>query len=172
MKIIGYFKDLLTNSEGNSIVSFLINNYQYNHLLKTLDPNKTYSIEIRERKPKRSLDQNRLMWKLISEIDLKMNGRKSDSGAWDIYLTALERANIKSEYIACLPKAEQAIKEQFRAVKLSHTMEFKGVIYNVYKCYIGSSKMDTKEFSDLIETVLDMAQEVDIPTAYWNEVLR
>lgn len=169
MKIIAEVKDLLSDIDGNSIISFTVKNFMFKNFLKSLDRNKTYSIEIKEAKNKRSLAQNRYMWKLLHEIDVAINGRPTDE--WEVYINALERANVKFEYIACMPEAERAIKEQFRAVKYSHSMEYKNRKYNVYKCFIGSSKMDTKEMGLLIDTILDMASEAGLDIVYWREVL-
>lgn len=41
----------------------------------------------------------------------------------------------------------------------------------VYLFY-GSSKMDTKEMSDLIDTTLRYASELGIYTPYWEELLK
>ena len=173
MRIIAEIKDLLQDSDGNSILSLIVKNFMFKNFLKSLDKTKTYSIEIKEVKSKRSLAQNRYLWALLSEMDKALNGgRSSENGEWELYINALERANIKYEYIACLPSAEQAIRGQFRAIKYSHTMQFNERAYNVYKCFIGSSKMNTKEFSELIDTILDMASEIGLDIVYWREVLR
>ena len=61
------------------------------------------------------------------------------------------------------------LKEQFRAVQFVRVYDDEG--RNEYKCFYGSSKMDTKEMSDLIDAVLDMAADEGINTAYWEGVL-
>ena len=42
----------------------------------------------------------------------------------------------------------------------------------VFKCYYGSSKMDTKEMTLLIDTILDMAEEAGVETVYYKELLK
>ena len=76
MKIIGNFKDLLQDSTGKGIVSFLVSNFSHKTQLSTLEKDKTYSIEIKEVKSKRSIEQNRYMWALLHEIDVAMNGER------------------------------------------------------------------------------------------------
>lgn len=168
MKAIAKYKDLLLDSEGNGVVSLTVNNYKQIQELKQLDPTKTYAVEIKEVKSKRSIEQNRLLWKLLSEIDEKINGGRSDS-IMDIYVTALEKANAKYEYIGALPQAEEMLKMNFRAIKFIKEIDLNGVKGNMYKCFIGSSKMDTKEMTLLIETAMDMAMQVGIDVDWYKE---
>lgn len=170
MKLIGHYDRVFKDYDGNSIVSFMVPNVRHQHLLKDLDPEKTYSIEVKEVKKKRSIQQNKYMWALINEIDIAINGRPCDD--WAIYLMALERAGAKCDYIAALPETEQALKQNFRAIKFIKKVDLNGKEGNMYKVYIGSSKMDTKEMNLLIDTILDIAQEVGIETDYWREVLK
>ena len=106
MKIIGNFKDLLQDSTGKGIVSFLVSNFSHKTQLSTLEKDKTYSIEIKEVKSKRSIEQNRYMWALLHEIDVAMNGERSND-EWSVYIQCLERAGAKFDYIGCLPEAIQ-----------------------------------------------------------------
>ena len=171
MKIIGTLRDFIPSYDGG-IVSFNVDSVRHAGLLKELEPNTLYSIEIHKAKSKRSNEQNRLMWKLLSEIDKKMNGERSND-EWSIYLMALERAGAKCEYVACLPKAEDLLKKQFRAVKLMNSFQHNGRTFNQYKVYHGSSQMDSKEMSVLIDTVLDMAWEVGVEDyTYYLEGLK
>lgn len=171
MKIVGNFKDLLQDSTGNGIVSFSISNFSHKNQLATLEHDKTYSIEIKEVKSKRSIEQNRYMWALLHEIDVAMNGERSND-EWSVYIQCLERAGAKYDYIGCLPEAEQALKENFRAVKKIKEIDLNGKKGVMFKCFIGSSKMNVQEMNMLIETALDMAHEVGINTVFYDEVLR
>ena len=171
MKIIGNFKDLLQDNTGNDIVSFLVSNFSHKTQLSTLEKDKTYSIEIKEVKSKRSIEQNRYMWALLHEIDVAMNGERSND-EWSVYIQCLERAGAKFDYIGCLPEAEQALKENFRAVKFIKKIDLNGKDGNMYKVFIGSSKMNVQEMKMLIDTVLDVASECGIETSYWQEVLK
>lgn len=171
MKIIANIREQLTDGDGNAVVSFLVRNFHHASMLRGLDKEKTYSVEIKEVKSKRSLEQNRYLWKLLHEIDVAINGERSND-EWGVYIQCLERAGAKFEYIGCLPEAEEMLRENFRAVKFVKPIDLNGKRGHMYKCFIGSSKMDTKEFSLLLETALDMAQEAGIETTYYNEVLR
>lgn len=123
-------------------------------------------IEIKEISKNRTGRQNRQLWVLIGEIAKRM---KQDD--MEVYINALELANAKYEYIACLEKAEAFLREGFRAVQFvkPHDVE-KGT--NVYKCYYGSSKMTTKEMGEVIDQIMFMANEVGIDTDYWKGELK
>lgn len=168
MKIVAKFKDVLTNIKNESILSLIVSDYRHKTILQELDPTKTYSVEIKEIKSKRTLAQNRYMWALLHEIDVAMHGRATDE--FDIYVMCLERANVKSEIVYCVPQAEQILRHNFRAVKFISKYDDE---LNAYKVFYGSSKMDTKEMSELIDTILDVAEQVGIETdSYWREVLK
>ena len=170
MKIIGRLHDVLQTLTGKTIVSFAVENFTHAHMLQSLEHEKDYNIEIKEVKSKRTLQQNKYMWALLHEIDIAMNGRPTDE--YEIYVMCLERANAKFDYIGALPEAEQALKENFRAVKRIKKISLNDKEGYMYKVFIGSSKMNTKEMGNLIDTVLDVAQEVGLDTSYWNEVLK
>ena len=170
MKVIGKFKDMLQDYSGNGIASFIIHSVIHREMIKELDPTKEYSIEINEIRSKRSLQQNKYMWALLHEIDVEMNGRPTDE--MDIYIMCLEKANAKFEYIGCLPEAEQKLREAFRAVKFIKKIDLNGKEGNMYKVFLGSSKMDVKEMNLLIDTIIDLAEQLGIETEYWRKVLQ
>lgn len=159
MKIVGKFLKRVTNEEGNVELTLLIENYRNREIIKDLEKDKDYRITFNIVKSKRSIEQNNLMWAIIHEIAVARGGERAGNDDWDIYLEALERAGAKYEYIAVLPQAEKLLKETYRAVKRMNSFEMNGTTFNSYKVYYGSSKMDTKEMSILMETVLDMAAE-------------
>lgn len=167
MKAIAKFKDLLLDTNGSGVVSLIVDNFRQIQELKQLEPAKTYSVEIKEVKSKRSLEQNKLLWKLLGEIDKVMNGGRSDD-VMNIYTLALEKSNAKYEYIGALVEAEEMLKQNFRAVKKIKPIDLNGKEGWMFKVYYGSSKMDTKECTQLIEVVLDMAEQVGINTDYYT----
>lgn len=170
MKVIARYKDILQDFKGNAVASFVIDNFRHIELMKELDEEKTYSVEIKEVRNNRTLAQNRYMWALLHEIDIAINDKPTDE--MDIYMTCLERANAKFDYIGALPETEETLRKNFRAIKFIKKIDLNGKEGNMYKVFIGSSKMDTKEMGLLIDTILDLANEVGIETTYWREVLR
>lgn len=170
MKIIGTLRDTFKTQDGG-IITFTIPNYRHLEMLKELQAETLYSIEIKEAKSKRSLQQNAYLWALLSEIDKTVNGERSND-EWSIYIEALERAGAKCEYIGALPETEQLLKDNFRAIKFIKKIDLNGKDGNMYKVFLGSSKMDSKEMGLLIDTVLDMAEEIGIETEYYTTLLK
>jgi hypothetical protein len=99
-----------------------------------------------------------------------MNGKPTDE--MEVYTMCLERANAKFDYIGALPETEKALRENFRAIKYIKDIDLNGKQGKMYKVYIGSSKMDSKEMKQLIDTALDVAGELGLDLEYWNGVLR
>lgn len=170
MKIIANVKDLLQDIDGNGVLSLKVSNLHHVSMLKNLDTNKTYSVEIKEVRSHRTVEQNKYLWALIHDIDVAMNTERS-SDEMSVYIQILERAGAKFEYIGCLEEAEDILKQSFRAVKRIKPIDLNGKDGYMYKCFLGSSKMNTKEFSLVLETALDIAQELGIETTYYREVI-
>ena len=170
MRLIAEYDRTSYDADGNAILSLKVPRYQHKQLLAELDQSAPLAVEINKFKSKRSIEQNKYMWALIGEIDRARNGgRHSDD--WAVYIEALERAGAKYEYIACLIEAEDMLRQAFRAIHYVKPFEGGKGEMGVYKCFYGSSKMTTAEMSELIETVLDIAAEAGIDTAYWEGVL-
>ena len=133
------------------------------HLLK-LDFDKIYQIEIKEPKSKRSIEQNKMLWELIHKI-----AKVTEHDDMEIYCTALERADAKSDYVITASDMEEALRKSFRGVKFIRMQEVNNKECYVYKVYIGSSKMDTKEMTELLNIVIEMCYEVGIQVDEFNE---
>ena len=124
-------------------------------LLK-LDRDKVFSMEVKEPKNKRTLRQNAYMWKMINEI-----AKIQHQDEMEVYCQALEEANAKFIWLKGFKETREKLLESFRAVKITRYDE-DGLA--VFKCFYGSSKMDTKEMAELLEIVLHWATELGIPT--------
>jgi hypothetical protein len=129
-------------------------------LLK-LDMDKIYICEIKEPKSKRSLEQNKLLWKLIHRV-----AKETYQDDMDVYCGILEKADALSDYVITAIEMEDALRKSFRGVKFIRTQEVNGRECFVYKVYIGSSKMDTKEMTELLNITLDICRELGIEVDY------
>ena len=140
-----------------------------------LDQSKRYEVDIKEYKSKRSLEQNRYLWKLITEIAKVENGGiTNQDNITETYTNLLEKANAKFEFILCPPDAIKEFKKRFRAIRINGTVIIKTVEYTQLQVFYGSSTMNTKEMSQLIDCVLDYAYEVGVHDVdnYWQEILK
>ncbi len=127
-------------------------------LLK-MDMTKTYLCEVKEPKSKRSLQQNKMLWQLIHMI-----AKETFQDDMEIYCAILERADALSDYIITAYDMEDYLRKSFRGVRFIRKQEVNGKECNIYKVYIGSSKMNTKEMTELIDTALQICSELLIDT--------
>ena len=127
-------------------------------LLK-LDLDKFYLVEVKEPKSKRSLEQNKLLWSLIHKI-----AKATFQDDMEVYCTALERADALSDYVITATDMENSLRKSFRGVRFMRMQEVNNKECYVYKVYLGSSKMNTKEMTELLEIVFQMCSELNIPT--------
>lgn len=127
-------------------------------LLK-LDMDKTYICEVKEPKSKRSLEQNKLLWKLIHRI-----AKETYQDDMTVYCAVLERADALSDYVITAVDMEEALRKSFRGVKFIRMQDVNGKDCFVYKVYLGSSKMNTSEMTELIEITMQVASELGIDT--------
>lgn len=146
------------DENGDIELTFSVKGYANKQIAINVMKSSPFRLSLTEIGRKRSYEQNALMWALIHEVAEHLNQTDEDT-----YINALELADAKYEYIACLPEASDILKEHYRAIKLMNTFEHNGKTFNQYKVFYGSSKMNTKEMTKLIDTVMQMARELDIP---------
>lgn len=169
MKLVGNYSRVGRNEDNETELTLTIrDNYKY--LIQDLNKEDLYSITITKARDKRTEQQNKYMWALIGEIDKARNGDRSNDD-WEIYLEALVRAGAKFTHLLVEPEAESMLRESFRAIKFIRQIKKGTKVFNDYKCFYGSSKMDKKEMADLIDTLLDMASECGLDIVYWKDVL-
>jgi len=160
--IISGKHDRTLKDKSQSIISFVVPNYQAEIEFKT---DQVYKIEITEIKSKRSLWQNKMMWALINEI-AKHEGMSDN----DVYCQIIELAKIRTEFIETIPEAITRLSQAFRVVRvLEERTSQKGVKTVLLKLYYGSSTFDTKEMSDFIERLLDYAAQIGIDVREYQE---
>ncbi len=124
-----------------------------------LDLNKIYIVEINEQKSHRTLKQNKMLWKIIHLI-----AKQQKQSDMEIYCTLLERADAKSDYILAKAETEDSLRKIFRGVKFIRQQEIDNEIFNVYKVFLGSSKMTSKEMNELLEITIQLCSELRIAT--------
>lgn len=156
IKINGNYIKKEYDEIGNVEITF---SFQHFYDKKKADELKEgiYCLEIKKPKSKRSLNQNAYMWAIIHEI-----AQELQQDDMEIYISALEQANAKYEYVMGLETIENELKKSFRAVKVIRPEIYKGKKMIVYKCFEGSSKFNTQECNKLIDVLLSWCSELDI----------
>lgn len=120
---------------------------------------KFYVCEIKEPKSKRSLEQNKLLWKLIHLI-----AKETYQDDLDVYCSVLERADALSDYVITATDISDTLRKSFRGVKFMRMQEVNGKDCYIFKVYLGSSKMNTTEMNELIEITMQLCGELGIDT--------
>lgn len=129
--------------------------------LMEMDLDKYYDISIKEPTNKRSLQQNKMLWSLIHSIAKSTNQEDND-----VYCALLEKADALSDYIITAVEMEDSLRKSFRGIKFMRMQEVNGKDCYIYKVYLGSSKMNTKEMTELLETAIQIASELEIEVDY------
>jgi hypothetical protein len=124
------------------------------------------AFEVKEYKEKRSLNANALLWRCLGEMASALHTDK-----WDVYLQMLKRYGTYT-YICVKPKAVEAVKKQWRECEEIGHIDINGADSVQMLCYYGSSTMNTKEFSTLLDGVISEMEEMGIDTPEQRELDR
>lgn len=144
-------------------------------MVESLDPDKVYSIEIKEKKRKRSLDQNAMYWAVLTQVAKKLN--ISNPRCHNLMLRRYgvpERYGDQAVYVV-LPDTDEAAERAAEAetYHLKPTSQTKvGKDGNVYRTYLllrGSSTYDTAEMTRLIDGLMDEARQMGIETEWRHD---
>lgn len=163
----------VTDEENNVIVQLKVSGYNRVSAEMAVSENKQFeeiTVEVKKKSSNRSLDQNALLWAMLSEIALHTAGSKEKRVVEQIYCAILEEAQAHYEYILAPKETEDGLRKAFRVIREIGQREVidpkgnkrKGTLY---QCFVGSSKYDTKEMTELIETALNKCAELGIDTS-------
>ena len=167
IKLIGEYARTLTDENGISEVVFRFDNWVMKRSAKQLVGGTIYSLEIKEPRDKRSLNQNALFWVIVGDI-------AKDVGMTDeeVYPKIVERTGTNFEVITAIREAIPRLKETFRAVVELPMLEDKEGGLVDLKVFFGSSKFNKKEMSELIEKALYYAEQVGIDATIYEAQMR
>ena len=161
-KIVGANIDFKTHKPT---ISFEVNEiHDFKQMVDQLKDCEKLSIEVKQFRPRRSLDSNNYAWALITEIGNVLRSNKED-----IYLLMLKRYG-QSEIISVL--SHIPIHEYVKYCEETGESMLNGKLFKHYKVYKGSSEFDTREMSIFIDGVISEAKELGIQTMTPNEIAR
>lgn len=138
-------------------------------------------IELKVHRKKRSLDANAKLWACLTELASVLHFK-----TWDMYLTELIAYSPKFTQISIVPEALQDFKKEWRAVDVVGTKEVP-VKYTdpdtgypvettqtrlIVNCYYGSHNLDSKEFSVLLNGVIQDCDAAGIPSYEMRRLLK
>lgn len=124
------------------------------------------SIEVKRFRKHRSNDANRLLWHCIGELAIALRVT-----AWEVYLLMLKRYG-KFTYICVKPSVVDAVKKQWRECEVIGEVDINGQKAVQMLCYFGSSTLDSKEFSVLLDGVISEMKEMGLETPTSKEMQR
>lgn len=128
--------------------------------------NGDYELSIEKPTNKRTGQQNSYLWELLGQISLKENGSREDDE--NIYCQLIEKVGAKCVYLMGLPETKDELERSFRVVKVVDDRDYNGKQMHVYKCFYGSSMMNTKEMAMLIDATIERADAAGIDTDYYK----
>ena len=120
--------------------------------------------EIKEHRAKRTLTQNAYYWVLVNELANCLRKSKEE-----VHFDLLRDY---SQVALVILKSNVDIKGYIRYYEFERETIISGVKFNIYKVYKGSSEMDKKEFSILLEGLIQEAQQQGITTLTPNEIAK
>lgn len=126
------------------------------------DAEKLY--EIKEKKSKRSLTANAYYWSLLNQLASVMR-TSSD----EVHFMMLRRYGV-CEVVSV--RSDINIKGYFKYFDIIGKSKLDGKEFCHYKIYKGSSEMDSKEFSVILDGLISECEEVGIPTLASDEVAK
>lgn len=166
-KLIGNFIRKSRNEDGNLEITFELTKPIYESYAQTLEKGE-YSVIIDSVKHLRTLKQNDLMWGLIGDICSNENASHRDT--WDMYCEFLRMAKQKYTYVLVVKEGynDLCVAHGVRAVQaLGTETRDNGKEFIKCRVFIGSSRMSTKEMGNLIDCILDYAEQLGISTQYY-----
>jgi hypothetical protein len=131
-------------------------------LIETLDGEKEYVIEVKEKKKKRSLDANAYFWTLADKLSEKLNKPKTD-----IYREYIKEIGGVSDTLCMLDKAVDKFCERWASMGIGYQtdrIESKLEGCTNVIAYYGSSTYDTAQMSRLIDMAVQDCKQFGIPT--------
>ena len=169
--------NLLTDSEGNITLTLQVSSeskYALSRQCENLKKTRNTPAKLEVKKNKRSLDQNALLWALLTIYAQALGGGRTGSvQPEDIYIKMLSKYGI-AEYLVIPEIAVESLKQAYRDVQMIDNayIERNGrkTPAKVVKCVLGSSQYDTKRMAHLVDGVFDELAVIGIDANTSREV--
>ena len=144
---------------GDYEINLVISKQQQNNieaLNELLSNDKIKEVKIGNKRKKRSLDANAALWKMLSMMADKLHTTKDE-----LYLEMLDRYGVFT-FIVVKPNVVDRVKEEWKTVRELGEVTINGKTGIQLQCFFGSSTYDSKEFSVLLEGVIEEAAGLGI----------
>lgn len=173
MKFVTNNCEITKYEDGTATITLNINDPKVVENLSYLQNCKKLSVELEKTYPKRTSEQNKLMWRLIKDIVYARTGRHSSNDEWKLYVHSIKKCGPKYDTILVDGELSPELLEKYRYVKKvgERIADEDGVVKTVYNIYYGSSDLNTKEMGQLIDYLMDLASEEGVDLDYYYEAL-
>lgn len=132
-----------------------------NKQLLALD-DKIYTIEIKEYKEKRNLNQNAKYYKLLNQLSLKLQ-----TPVEELHFEMLKKASVRYEILVPDDYEIRGI-EYFEIIGKKQN---KDKLFKIARVYTPSHELKTNEFAILLKSLCEDCKEVGIETLSLSELL-
>jgi hypothetical protein len=166
--MIAVHTDSITWSADAAGMNLLLRTPDARKIAESVKPGKEYTAEIKEYRPKRSLDQNALYWSVLTKFADSVG--ISNNEAHNRMLRAygqLERYDSNLVYVV-LPDTDEAEAqaneaETYHVKPTSQVKEGRdGKMYRTYMLLRGSSTYNTSEFRRLLDGLLYECKQIGV----------
>lgn len=162
-KVINITRDIMS---GKLNVTFQITTEPIEELNGYGKTSDVLDIIVKKHRKKRSLDANAMLWLCLGRMAESLHADK-----WQVYLQMLRRYG-KYTYICVKPNVVEAMKLQWRECEVVGEVDINGQKAVQMLCYFGSSTLNTKEFSVLLEGVISEMKEMGLDTPTSQDMRR
>ena len=159
MKVNAKYLKRLYNDKHQSEITLLVSNYQHQQWISELDTEQEYTVELKEVKSKRSIQQNKFLWAMLHQLEIE-----TKELAIDWYIKALIDTGAVVDYIWVAERAEESMRKLLRALIRVKFEKSKNVDGWWCRVIFGSSKFNVAEMNELLDTVLRYCAELNIDT--------
>ncbi len=153
-RLVSVARDIVS---GKLMVSFIIDTEPVDDL-NNLAKLEKIDIKAEKYREKRSNLANKLLWGCLSDIAKAMTPPED---VWDVYLRMLKRYG-EFTYITVKPELVEATKRVWRETQVVGEIEVDGEKRVEMLCFFGSSTLDTKEFSVLLDGVISEMEQMGL----------
>jgi hypothetical protein len=177
MELTGEFHSIAFTADGKPLITFKVNEY-HEAVKASQEFAEGVTVALKVGKPKglRSLDANSYYWLLLNKLARKLN--ISTSYCHNLMLRrygVLEEYDGQVMYVVILDTDEASKTadeaEKYHIKPTSNVREGNdGLMYRTYLMLKGSSKYTKKEFSHLVNGLVDECRQVGIQTATPDEI--
>lgn len=168
MKFLAEIEHTTVTYRNEMLLTLKIGNRAIVEKLKnTFKKGDIYSNNMRDIDSDRSLKQNRLLWKLIGEINEAMNASTKAVDDEEIYVNALidSGACVETLQGTIQDLVDETRNKSIRKVEMIEDFRNGKARWRIYP---GSSGFTKKEMGVLIDHVLDIAAQLELDIFYWR----